>query len=335
MPTPTAGIHIVDSHTGGEPTRLVVDGGPDLGSGSLAQRLIRLRETADDLRQTVVNEPRGWDAIVGALLCESTDPHCAAGVIFFNNTGYLGMCGHGAIGVAVSLHYLGRVPLGRVKLETPVGPIEVTLQSANEVTIENVPSYRWRSDVTVNVEELGPVTGDVAWGGNWFFLVQDSPVEVVRTNIAALTDAAWRVRRALAAEGVTGRGGIEIDHIEFFAPATTGVANSRNFVLCPGGAYDRSPCGTGTSAKIACLAADGKLGPGETWVQESIIGSRFAASYHLVDWTDPASVINVPTTLDEQGVPVVIPRITGQAFISGEGFLVQQPEDPFRCGVRC
>lgn len=309
-------MRVIDSHTEGEPTRVIVADGPDLGSGSLRERLERFRETADTYRSTAINEPRGSDAVVGALLCEPTNPECAAGVIFFNNTGYLNMCGHGAIGVAVTLAYLGRIEPGVHKLETPVGVVQIDLLNANEVAIENVSSYRHRTNVSVNVDGLGTVTGDIAWGGNWFFLIKESPYELVRDNIRLLTDAAEDVRGELHRQAITGADGGEIDHIEFFGPPESADAHSRNFVLCPGGAYDRSPCGTGTSAKLACLAADGKLQPGETWIQESIIGSRFEASYR-----DGAS-------------GQIIPRIAGRAFVCSEATLIQTPDDPYIHGIR-
>jgi 4-hydroxyproline epimerase len=306
---------VIDSHTEGEPTRVIIDGGPDLGTGSLRERLVRFRDTADIYRQMAINEPRGSEAVVGALLCPPVDPSCAAGVIFFNNTGYLNMCGHGAIGVAVTLAYLGRIGVGTHRLETPVGVIEVDLQDANRVAIENVPSYRFRSRVSIDVPTLGTITGDIAWGGNWFFLVEHSPVPVRVENLRALSDAAELVKSELRRQHITGSDGAEIDHIEFFGPAGSSDAHSRNFVYCPGGAYDRSPCGTGTSAKLACLAADGKLRPGETWVQESIIGSRFEATYR------------------EAGDGHIIPRIVGHAYICAEATLMQQPGDPFRHGI--
>ncbi|HVX59588.1 MAG TPA: proline racemase family protein [Pirellulales bacterium] len=308
-------IRFIDSHTAGEPTRVVIDGAPDLGAGSLSERLARLRESADHFRQTVINEPRGWDAVVGALVCEPLDPTCAAGVIFFNNVGYLGMCGHGAMGVAVTLHYLGRVGLGKQRLETPVGVVEVDLLGPNQVAIANVPSYRLRSAVQVEVDGLGTVTGDIAWGGNWFFLVGESPAPLTADNIDVLSDAARRIRAAFNRNGITGKDGAEIDHIEFFGPADSPDAHSRNFVYCPGGAYDRSPCGTGTSAKLACLAADGRLAPGGIWIQESIVGSRFEATY----------------ANDSSGQ--ITPTITGHAYVCSEGTLIQQPGDPFRNGL--
>jgi 4-hydroxyproline epimerase len=308
-------MRVIDSHTEGEPTRVIIEGGPDLGAGPLSERVQRFKESADSYRSTAINEPRGSDAVVGALLCEPEDPDCAAGVIFFNNTGYLKMCGHGAIGVAVTLHYLGRIGLGTHRLETPVGVIQIEMLSPNQVAIENVASYLHEANVSMDVEGLGTVIGDIAWGGNWFFLVEGSLVPLRRENIRRLTHAAASVRRQLECEGITGERGGEIDHIEFFGPPESPDANSRNFVYCPGGAYDRSPCGTGTSAKLACLAAKGKLRPSETWIQESIIGSRFLASYREAD--------------DGK----IIPKITGSAYVCSEATLIQQPGDPFRHGI--
>ena len=310
-----SGIRVIDSHTEGEPTRVVLSGGPDLGQGPLRERLQRFRETADGFRRAVILEPRGSEALVGALLCEPVDSTCAAGVIYFNNAGYLGMCGHGTIGVAVTLAYLGRIGNGTHRLETPVGVVEVKLLSKNEVAIENVPSYRYRSKVAVEVESLGTVVGDIAWGGNWFFLVEKSPFPLTTDNIRPLNDAAHQVRLALRHQQITGADGAEIDHVEFFGPAQSADGHSRNFVYCPGGAFDRSPCGTGTSAKLACLAADGKLKPGEAWIQESIIGSRFTGSYR------------------EDSAGRIIPTVSGHAYVCAEATLIQQPDDPFRNGI--
>jgi 4-hydroxyproline epimerase len=308
-------IQVIDSHTGGEPTRLVVAGGPDLGRGSMAERRALLRERHDWLRSAVVNEPRGSDVIVGALLCQPAEPSCAAGVIFFNNVGYIGMCGHGTIGVAVTLAQLGRIRPGMHRLETPVGVVAFEYGGGHTVTIENVPSYRLAKDVTVPVDGVGPVTGDVAWGGNWFFLIGEHGQELELHNVERLTDFTWRVRRALVPNGITGADGQEIDHIELFGPPRDPTAHSRNFVLCPGGAYDRSPCGTGTSAKLACLVADGKLREGEVWRQESIVGSIFEGTARVEDGK-------------------VIPRITGSAFVTAEATLLLDPGDPFRTGIR-
>jgi 4-hydroxyproline epimerase len=307
-------IAIIDSHTGGEPTRLIVDGGPDLGDGPLSERLARMRDEHDHIRTGTVCEPRGSDVLVGALLCEPHAPGCAAGVIFFNNVGYLGMCGHGTIGLIVSLAHLGRIGAGRHRIDTPVGVVTAELHADGAVSIENVAAYRARKDVAVDVDGYGTVRGDVAWGGNWFFLVERHDVDVGPSNIPALTAFAEAVMAALRAQGVTGTGGAVIDHVELFARSES--ADSRNFVLCPGKAYDRSPCGTGTSAKLACLAADGKLEEGAVWRQESVIGSVFEGSYRRDGAGDGVN-----------------PTIRGTAWISGEATLLFDENDPFAWGI--
>jgi 4-hydroxyproline epimerase len=308
-------MRVIDSHTEGEPTRVIVDGGPPLGDGPLAERRARFAREFDHVRRFAVNEPRGNDAIVGALLCEPHDPSCAAGVIYFNNVGYIGMCGHGTIGLAVTLAHMGRLKPGRHRIETPVGVVGVELLDHSTATVENVESYRFMKAVEVEVEGIGTVRGDVAWGGNWFFLASTpAPCELDLPNVGVLTEAATAIRDALAAQGVRGKDGAVIDHVEFFAQARSADVHSRNFVLCPGGAYDRSPCGTGTSAKLACLHADGKLKPGEVWIQESVIGSRFRASFE----PGPSGG--------------VLPRITGRAFVCAEAKLLEDPADPFRHG---
>ena len=309
-PPPPQRIVVIDTHTGGEPTRVVAAGGPDLGSGPLAERRRRFQTDFDRFRSAIVNEPRGSDVMVGALLGSPVDPTCASGVIFFNNVGCLGMCGHGAIGVVAALAHLGRIHPGEHRLETPVGIVTATLHADGDVSVENVPSYRTRKDVTVDVAGFGPVTGDVAWGGNWFYLVGE-PVQDLRVaNVDALTDICWRIRQAINAQGFP-----EVDHIELFGRPTLPRAHARNFVLCPGKAYDRSPCGTGTSAKLACLAADGKLAEGARWVQESIIGSTFAGTFR------------------RQG-DQIIPTITGRAYVNAESTLLLDGRDPLCWGVR-
>lgn len=306
-------ISIIDSHTGGEPTRLVISGGPDLGDGPLAERVARFRQTYDHVRSAIVCEPRGNDVIVGALLCEPHDPSCAVGVIFFNNVGYLGMCGHGTIGLVASLAHLGRISVGRHKIETPVGTVDVELDASGAVTVGNVPAYRSRKAVNVEVPGYGVVTGDIAWGGNWFFLIKHHGLELHVRHLDALTEYAWQVRQALRRANITGDNGAEIDHIELFAPSAT--ADSQNFVLCPGKAYDRSPCGTGTSAKLACLAADGELAEGHVWTQESIIGSVFLGWY-------------------QRDGERILPRIKGKAYVNAEATLLLDDSDPFCWGIR-
>ena len=306
-------IRVIDSHTAGEPTRLVLEGGPELGYGPLEERAARFRARFDHYRSAVVNEPRGSDPVVGALLCKPHRADCQLGVIFFNNVGYLGMCGHGTIGLIASLAHLGELAPGAVKIDTPVGPVDAELRADGSIAVANVPSYRKTHDVVVDVPGLGVVRGDVAWGGNWFFLVGAHPLRIDLSHVEALTDYSWRVRQALNTQGFP-----EVDHVELFGDAPDGAAHSRNFVLCPGKAYDRSPCGTGTSAKLACLAADGKLEEGQEWIQQSVIGSRFSGSFRWLD----------------RDAGRVTPTIVGRAYVNALGTLVLDDADPFQWGIR-
>jgi 4-hydroxyproline epimerase len=309
-------LRIIDSHTGGEPTRVVISGAPDLGAGTMAEKAEILRRDHDWLRASVCNEPRGHEAMVGALLCEAQAPDCLCGVIFFNNVSNLGMCIHGTIGVMTTLAHMGRITAGAHRLDTPVGVVTATLHEDGRVEVENVPSRRTSTAVAVEVPGWGTVTGDVAWGGNWFFLIDRQGPEVRPENIAALTDFTWAVRQALETAGVVGEDGGCVDHIESFGPPTdNSTSDSRNFVLCPGKAYDRSPCGTGTSAKLACLHADGKLRAGEVWRQAGIVGSVFEGSFTVL--TDGA----------------ILPRVSGRAWVNGESVYHFDPQDPFRHGI--
>jgi 4-hydroxyproline epimerase len=307
-------ITVLDSHTAGEPTRCVLSGGPDPGSGPLTERLERLRSEFDHWRRAILCEPRGSDVFVGAWLLPPDEPDCAAAVIFFNNAGYLGMCGHGSIGVAVTLAHLGRIGPGSHRIQTPVGVVGVHLESGNTATIENVAAYRHISGARVQAPGYGEFTGDVAWGGNWFFLIKDHPFDLRLENVDQLTEFTWAVRGALSASGITGAGGAEIDHIELFSDPLDPANDSRNFVLCPGKAYDRSPCGTGTSAKMACLVADGELKPGEIWRQEGILGTVFEGSVRIENRQ-------------------IIPSITGSAYVTAESTLLFDLADPFREGI--
>ncbi|MBF7682621.1 4-hydroxyproline epimerase [Acinetobacter sp. B5B] len=306
-------INIIDSHTGGEPTRLVLNGFPFLGHGNMASRKAILAEKYDHFRTSVMLEPRGNDVLVGALLCEPVNPHASAGVIFFNNCGYLNMCGHGTIGLIASLAYLNKISVGTHIIETVVGDIQATLHADMSISIRNVISYRYKKDVVFTVPDLGVVKGDIAWGGNWFFLISEHGQDLSIKNISQLTKYTSTIKSALKKANITGADGQEIDHIELFSDDPH--ADSKNFVLCPGQAYDRSPCGTGTSAKIACLAADKKLLPHQIWTQASIIGSQFKASFETID-------------------DHLIPTITGTAHISAETTLIIDERDPFAWGIQ-
>ena len=310
-------IPFLDSHTGGEPTRLITSLPFDLGTGSVADKLSTLKKDHDDLRRTVLLEPRGSDVLVGAYLVPPADPTCQFGVIYFNNVGYLGMCGHGTIGLIASLAYLGKVEPGVIRVETPVGVVEATLRKneageyPNKVSVQNIPAYRHLTHIPVTIDGK-TVHGDVAYGGNWFFLCHDHGLEVNMQNLEALTEFSWRVREQFSANGITGANGAEIDHVELFA--STPDADSKSFVLCPGKAYDRSPCGTGTSAKLACLYGDGKLQVGQVWKQQSVVGSIFEGSIQIQDNR-------------------IIPTITGEAWVMSEGTILVDERDPFGKGI--
>jgi 4-hydroxyproline epimerase len=309
-------LRIIDSHTEGEPTRVVISGCPDLGGGSIADQAKRFQQEHDWLRSAVCNEPRGHEAMVGALLCESTEPGCVCGVIFFNNVSTLNMCIHGTIGLTVTLAHMGRIGVGTHRIETPVGIVAATLREDGSVEVANVPSYRKAAKVPVEVPGWGTVHGDIAWGGNWFFLIDGQGPAVEFGNLEALTQFTWLVRKQLGEQGITGDHGMEIDHIESFGPpGDPAMADSRNFVLCPGKAYDRSPCGTGTSAKLACLHAAGKLKPGQKWRQASILDTVFEGR-----------VTELP---DEK----IIPHVSGRAWVNGESTYFFNPSDPFRHGI--
>ena len=336
-------IPFLDSHTGGEPTRLITSLPFDLGTGSVADKLSTLKKNHDDLRRTILLEPRGSDVLVGAYLVPPADPTCQFGVIYFNNVGYLGMCGHGTIGLIASLAYMGKVTPGVIRVETPVGVVEATLHPMslrgaerrsnlpindevasgknqerpcndiypNKVSVKNIPAYRHLTHVPVTVNGK-TIHGDVAWGGNWFFLCHDHGLDVNMQNLEALTEFSWRVREQVTANGITGANGAEVDHVELFA--STPEADSKSFVLCPGKAYDRSPCGTGTSAKLACLYGDGKLQVGQTWKQQSVVGSTFEGSIQLDG-------------------DKIIPTITGEAWVMAEGTILVDERDPFGKGI--
>lgn len=316
---------IIDSHTGGEPTRMVYEGFPELIGDTIQDKLHHFKQNFDHLRQSIILEPRGNDVLVGALLFPATNPKATASVIFFNNTGYLGMCGHGTIGVIVSLAYQQKITAGTHWLETPVGLVQAVLHEDGSCSVQNVPSYRYKKQVAVTVPELGLIHGDIAWGGNWFFLVSDHGQDIQANNVKQLTQVTMQIKQALVTANITGENGCEIDHIELFADSKDDNINSKNFVLCPGAAYDRSPCGTGTSAKLACLAADNKLATGQLWRQQGVVGSVFTGSYQLAN--------SAHHTDNHYSEPTIIPTICGHAYVCSETTLIVQEDDPFKWGI--
>jgi 4-hydroxyproline epimerase len=306
-------LEVIDSHTEGEPTRVVIGGWPMPAGDTMAARRDFMRSEQDMLRRGTVTEPRGHDAIVGALLTPPVNEGSAVGVVFFNDVGYLGMCGHGLIGVVRTLEHLGRATAGTMNIDTPVGRVSAELGSNGSVTIENVPARVHATGVEIDVRGYGRIRGDVAWGGNWFFLVDHSPVAVEYASLRQLLELTFAIREALAEAAITGEGSAPIDHVELHGPAARADVDARNFVLCPGAAWDRSPCGTGTSAKMASLHARGGLAVGKEWRQESITGGLFSGRLSERDGE-------------------LIPHITGRAFITARGTLCFDEGDPFRFG---
>jgi 4-hydroxyproline epimerase len=305
-------FRVVDSHTGGEPTRIIVENGPELGNGPLSKQLQVMKERFDRYRTAIVNEPRGSDVMVGGLLCKPHNPQCSAGVIFFNNVGYLGMCGHGTIGLVSTLEYLGKLSAGVHWIDTPVGAVQAELHDDGSVSIHNVESFRKTQDVTVDVAGIGKVVGDVAWGGNWFYLVKTPAFAIDLRRASELTEICWQIRMAVNQAGFP-----EVDHVELFGDGKHCEADSQNFVLCPGKAYDRSPCGTGTSAKLACLAAAGKLAEGQDWIQASVLGSVFTGKFQ---WSNR-----------EQGS--IVPTIRGRAFVNADVTILADQCDKYAWGI--
>ncbi|MDZ4852258.1 MAG: proline racemase family protein [Pirellulaceae bacterium] len=306
-------IKVVDSHTGGEPTRVVIEGGPDLGAGSVADQLSVFRKCHDDFRRAVVNEPRGSDVLVGALLVTPSDSSCAFGVIFFDNVQCIGMCGHGTIGLVATLQYLGRMDYGEYRIETSVGVVTVELHVDGTVSVTNVAAHRKVKAAAIEITGYGMIVGDVAWGGNWFFLVEQHSHDLLLENVEELTQFAWKIRQSVNAQGFP-----EVDHIVLLQQVDSNKSLSKNFVLCPGKAYDRSPCGTGTSARLSCLAADGRLAENQSMIQESIVGSKFVGRFRWLD----------------RNAGTILPTITGQAFVTGHAILILDERDPFCYGIR-
>jgi 4-hydroxyproline epimerase len=323
MDKATTFLKIIDSHTGGEPTRVIIDGCPDLGSGTLLEKREILRANHDWIRTSTLLEPRGFPAMVAAVITEPYEPDCIAGVIFLNNAGYLSMCVHATIALTVTLQHMGIITTGSHRIDTPAGVVTAHLHDDNTVSIDNVPSFRYQANVSLEVPNYGSVTGDIAWGGNWFFLIneQETTPAISRANISHLTDFTTAVMHALAENGITAEAGMAIDHIEVFGPPADDQSDSRNFVLCPGGEYDRSPCGTGTAAKLACLFEDGKLALGEIWRQASILNTVFTATIK--------SIAEAPLPKLNK----IIPTITGSAWVNGETTITINSKDPFSKGI--
>lgn len=311
-------LRVIDSHTIGEPTRLVIDeslvAGLDLGGGSVRERRDRFRERYDHVRQALVGDPRGTVAMVGVILLPPADPSCRFGAFCINRVGYLDMCGHATIGLAVTLGHLGRIEPGSFRLETPADVVGVTWHGGGEASFECVPPRRITKSLALACDDGARVTGDVATSGLWFFICRDHGLPVDSAGIPALTARAWAIRRALDARGITGTGGAVIDHVVLLGPPRDARNHGRAFVLCPDGAFDRSPCGTGTSALVGCLFEDGQLAEGHTWRQESVLGGVYEASIRRVGG-------------------MLVPTVRGSAWLTGETTLHFAGDDPYRTGI--
>lgn len=315
-PTELKKIRVIDSHTEGEPTRVIISGVAEPAGDSMSEKREDFAKNLDWVRSAVVCEPRGHDAMVGVMLCEPVEPDCVVGLIFFNNVDVLNGCLHATMGAAVTLMHQGKVSAGTHRLDTPTGVVTVDVSDEGSVTVENVRSYRDQAEVKLTLPRYGEVTGEIAWGGNWFFLTEVlDGMELDLANVDELTGFTWSIRQQLEADGIKGADGGEIDHVELFGPPANDSADGKNFVLCPGKAYDRSPCGTGTSAKLACLHAEGRLKEGEVWRQAGILDSVFSGE------------------IKEATEGGVIPIVRGRAFITGEAELLIHPSDPFAFGI--
>jgi 4-hydroxyproline epimerase len=311
-------VRVIDSHTIGEPTRLVLDDaflhGLDLGTGSVRSRRDVFRSRYDHLRRALVADPRGVEAMVGVILVPPSDPTCDFGALYCNRVGYLDMCGHATIGLAVSLGHIGRIKPGAFRLETPAGIVGVEWHGGSEASIQSVSPRRIHRMLSIACRDGTTVNGDVATSGLWFFICRDHGIPVVPDAIPRLLEKAWMIRRSLEAAGITGDAGEPIDHIVLMGQALDPANSARNFVLCPDGAFDRSPCGTATSALVGCLYEDGHLDEGAAWRQESILGGLYESS------------------IRRQG-GVLIPTVRGRAWITAEATLHFAEDDPYRTGL--
>jgi 4-hydroxyproline epimerase len=315
---PPLPICVVDSHTIGEPTRLVLDdafvAGLDLGTGSVFSRREVFRSRYDDVRRALVTDPRGVEAMVGVILVPPADPTCDLGAFYFNRVGYLDMCGHATIGLAVSLGHTGRITPGPFRMETPAGVVGVEWHGGSDASFQSVTPRRIHRGLSIRCPDGSIVTGDVATSGLWFFICRDHGLPVVPEAIPQLLERSWAIRRSLGAAGVTGDTGEVIDHIVLMGPPLDPANSARNFVLCPDGAFDRSPCGTATSALVGCLHEDVQLAEGAVWRQESILGGLYEASVRT-----------------QAGV--LVPTVRGRAWITAEATLQFSADDPYRAGL--
>ena len=323
----------VDSHTEGMPTRVITGGVGVIPGVTMNEKRLHFMEHMDDIRLFLMNEPRGHSAMSGAILQAPTRPDADWGVVYIEVSGCLPMCGHGTIGVATVLVETGMVdvvePITTIRLDTPAGlviaRVAVSDGHADSVTIENVPSYSVRLDDTVEVPGYGTISYSLAFGGNFYAMVELDAVglEFDRTNQQKILTAGLAIMNAINATNPPRHPEIDgldhCHHVQFIAPGSTAQFSRHAMAIYPGW-FDRSPCGTGTSARMAELWARGELAIGEDFVNESFIGSRFTGR------------LLRETTVS--GIPAVVPTITGRAWVTGIGQYLLDPSDPFPTGFQ-
>ncbi|KFN14230.1 MULTISPECIES: proline racemase family protein [Bacillus] len=321
----------IDTHTGGNPTRTLISGLPKLIGENMAEKMLHMKKEYDWIRKLLMNEPRGHDVMSGALLTDPCHPEADIGVIYIETGGYLPMCGHDTIGVCTALVESGLIPvyepITSLKLDTPAGLVEVDISvqdsKAKEVSFCNIPAFLLKS-ISVHVEGIGNVDVDIAYGGNFYAIIDGEALglELVPENASTIIDKAIQIRNTINEKfevihpqysfikGVT--------HIEFYTDPTHETAHVKNTVVVPPGGIDRSPCGTGTSAKLAVLYANKKITMQEEFVHESIVGSLFKGSV-------------IDTTYVEN-IEAVVTKITGSAWLMGMHRFFYNEEDPLKEG---
>lgn len=319
----------IDTHTGGEPTRTVVGGVPIIPGNTMQEKYVYMQNNNDWMRKVLSLEPRGNDVMSGAFLTPPCSPEADIGVLYFETGGWLPMCGHDTIGVATALVETGMVevtePITNIVLDTPSGIVRVSVEVedgyAKKVTFVNAPAFVVGRDYIVNLPEFGDVKFDVAYGGNMYALLsaESMGLEIIPEKSKEIIAKGVLLRDCINEQLTIKHPFLsfidKVTHVEFYAPSNTPGVSARNAVLVTGAAIDRSPCGTGTSAKMALLYANGELAIGEPFIHESIIGSLFHCR------------ILEETTIE--GIPSIIPEIAGQAYITGMSTFMIDPNDPY------
>ncbi|MCX7884843.1 MAG: proline racemase [Caloramator sp.] len=325
-------INAVDSHTMGEPTRIVIGGVPVIPGKTMPEKKAYLEKNLDHIRTAIMHEPRGHKDMFGSIITQPTKEEADLGIIFMDGGGYLNMCGHGSIGALTVAVELGMVPVKEpytdVVLEAPAGlvkgKVKVEDGKAKEVSIVNVPSFLYKQDVEVDVPEVGKLTIDISFGGSFFALVKSSDIaiDICTSNAQKLCDVGMKILKAVNEQVKVQHPVLEhiksVDLVEIYGPAKNPKATLQNVVVFGQGQVDRSPCGTGTSAKLATLYAKGQLKINEEFIYESITGTMFKGR-----------------VLEETKVgdyKAIIPEITGSAYITGFNQFIIDPEDPLKYG---